>query len=241
MGGSVWMIVDMDSGAVRTAKKLALAEGIAVEDRRRLGEDLARLQGLRHPRLAHVTAFWVTPAELGIEREYVSNSLATVLSEFGALDGGLQLRLAEGVLEGLVFLHSRSPPVAHGSLSSAHVLLDQDFSVHLTDFGCRSLPALLRSGGGSGVAAPEAQGRARFDPVKADIWALGCVLVDAATARGPRGPEEGEGTLPQEPRLPPAAALAGAPRQVARACLRPDPASRPSATELAALLPPARA
>ncbi|KAE9173112.1 hypothetical protein PF004_g27074 [Phytophthora fragariae] len=52
-----------------------------------------------------------------------------------------QWRLAIDIIEGLVYLHSLNPPLVHGDLKSANVLLRSNLRAKLTDFGLsRYLP-----------------------------------------------------------------------------------------------------
>ncbi|ETK75252.1 TKL protein kinase [Phytophthora nicotianae] len=46
-----------------------------------------------------------------------------------------QWRLAIDIIEGLVYLHSLNPPLVHGDLKSANVLLRSNLRAKLTDFG----------------------------------------------------------------------------------------------------------
>ncbi|KAG7380874.1 hypothetical protein PHYPSEUDO_006709 [Phytophthora pseudosyringae] len=46
-----------------------------------------------------------------------------------------QWRLAIDIIEGLVYLHSMNPPLVHGDLKSANVLLRSNLRAKLTDFG----------------------------------------------------------------------------------------------------------
>ncbi|KAL4134660.1 hypothetical protein PRIC2_004954 [Phytophthora ramorum] len=53
-----------------------------------------------------------------------------------------QWRLAIDIIEGLVYLHSLNPPLVHGDLKSANVLLRSNLRAKLTDFGLsRYLPS----------------------------------------------------------------------------------------------------
>ncbi|KAK1939045.1 putative serine/threonine-protein kinase pats1 [Phytophthora citrophthora] len=61
-----------------------------------------------------------------------------------------QWRLAIDIIEGLVYLHSLNPPLVHGDLKSANVLLRSNLRAKLTDFGLsRYLPSTEGEGFGS--------------------------------------------------------------------------------------------
>ena len=146
---------------------------------------------------------------LQIFLEYVpGGSLKNLLSRFGALplsELGALRRFLHGLLSGLHFLHTRSPPVVHGDVKAANVLLDTMGKVKIADFGCavRMVPAEGRgaedaedAGAGEGEAAgvgivgtvpwmaPEVAQEEGFG-AKADIWSAGCTVIELVTAKRP--------------------------------------------------------
>ncbi|KAL3657009.1 hypothetical protein V7S43_018057 [Phytophthora oleae] len=67
-----------------------------------------------------------------------------------------QWRLAIDIIEGLVYLHSLNPPLVHGDLKSANVLLRSNLRAKLTDFGLsRYLPSTEGEGFGSARSRTE--------------------------------------------------------------------------------------
>eukprot|EP00434_Breviolum_minutum_P004757 symbB.v1.2.004191.t1/scaffold236.1/size256932/1 len=62
--------------------------------------------------------------------------MSSLLYEFGPLTGDLLTRSTTGVLQGLNYLHTRNPPVVHRDIKGANILVDVNFTVKLSDFGC---------------------------------------------------------------------------------------------------------
>jgi len=144
---------------------------------------------------------------------------------------GVALDVARGVL----YMHSRSPPVIHLDLKSANVLLARDFTAKIADVGLAKVlsraDTKVSLEGTFDYAAPELLSGERVSE-KADIYSMGVVLWELVTGESPRNRQlrpvvTGEGP-PAE--CPPAVAAA------IEACRAKDPADRPTARELFELL-----
>jgi serine/threonine protein kinase len=91
----------------------------------------------------------------------------------------------ESVCDALSAAHECSPPVVHGSLGAAQVIVGDDGSVRVIDFGLGSLldvsPASGRDAHAAACLAPEQYaGHAPRPP--ADVFALGLLLMDMLAA-----------------------------------------------------------
>merc|ERR1712203_1178810 len=107
-------------------------------------------------------------------------SLAQVLSQFGPFDESLIATYAHELLEGLEYLHTREPMVLHRDIKGANILVGLDCKVKLADFGCSkriadTLAFTIR--GSIPWMAPEVIIRTGYGK-KADIWSLGCVVIE---------------------------------------------------------------
>jgi tRNA A-37 threonylcarbamoyl transferase component Bud32 len=128
----------------------------------------------------------------------------------------------------LEYLAAREPPVVHQDIKPANLILARDSGeLYLVDFGAaRARPVALPAGGKTGIfgtpgyAAPE-QFQGRSEP-RSDVYALAATLYHLATDDDPGA------HLFAFPRLGHLGYLG----QVLGAALQPDPAARPSATEL---------
>ncbi|KAJ7255964.1 kinase-like domain-containing protein, partial [Mycena rebaudengoi] len=104
-------------------------------------------------------------------------------------------RLLSEIAQGLEYLHSRN--IVHGDLRGANILINDNWSACLADFGLTSLSeasAATHSSNRAGTVrwmapellAPERFGHHKFSRTSAsDIYAFGCVCLELDTGRPP--------------------------------------------------------
>jgi len=161
-----------------------------------------------------------------IVMEYVEGgSLADALARDGALSPARVVAVARDCCAGLAYAHAAG--LVHRDLKPQNLLLDPDCRVKIADFGiARTLDgtSLTLTGsvlGTAGYLAPEQAGGEQV-AAAADIYGLGVTLHQLATGTMP-GPDAAQ-TLPDPL------------RGVVARCLDPDPARRPTAEALSAML-----
>ncbi len=167
-------------------------------------------------------------------------TLATVISKHGPLAESAVWRLAAGLAEALRAVHAKG--LIHRDLKPANVLL-ADSGPHVIDFGisraAQSMTQLTSAGmaiGTPGYMSPE---QAQVKPVgpASDIFSLGCVLAYATTGNPPFSGDNPATILfrivSAEPDL---SNIQPGLRQVVGACLRKDPAQRPTPAQLIAMI-----
>jgi len=146
---------------------------------------------LAHPNIVRCLGHSYEGAQLSIFLEYVpGGSMAGVLRDFGALTGQQLQRSTRDCLHGLEYLHSRDPPVVHRDVKGANLLVTLDMRVKLADFGCSKRAQNTQSFTTTGSVpwmAPEVIMNAGGHGRKADIWSLGCTVIEMATAESPWG------------------------------------------------------
>lgn len=191
--GSVFKALELTTGTIFAVKK-AVVNCVDQDDRRfleKLQDELAILQDLRHPNIVSYLGHEVVNSELCIFMEYVpGGSIASMLREFGALNGDLLRSTTVGSLRGLNYLHTRNPPVCHRDIKGANVLVDLHLCIKLADFGCSKRSDLTTSFttiGSIPWMAPEVIQQQDGHGRKADIWSLGCTVIEMATAEIPWG------------------------------------------------------
>ncbi|VAH78638.1 hypothetical protein VPH35_052636 [Triticum aestivum] len=92
---------------------------------------------------------------------------------------------AADVLRGLAYIHGKS--LVHGDVKSRNVVIGADGRAMIADFGCaRALGSAGPIGGTPAFMAPEVARGEEQGPA-ADVWALGCTVVEMATGRAPWG------------------------------------------------------
>ncbi|KZO98430.1 kinase-like protein [Calocera viscosa TUFC12733] len=103
---------------------------------RRLANEVSIWSGLAHPnvlRFLGVCLEGVNYKRLSIAMPLMVNgSLIVYLKKHPSVD---RLNLVRGIAEGIAYLHGRQPPIIHGDLKCANVLVDDTGAPLLSDFG----------------------------------------------------------------------------------------------------------
>ncbi|KAF5754053.1 putative protein kinase RLK-Pelle-LRR-Xb-1 family [Helianthus annuus] len=107
------------------------------------------------------------------------------------LDWTTRLRIAQGAIRGLAYLHqSCEPHILHRDIKSSNILLDENFEAHLADFGLARLILPYDTHvttdlvGTLGYIPPE-YGQASVASYKGDVYSFGVVLLELLTGRRP--------------------------------------------------------
>ena len=93
---------------------------------------------LRHPNVILCLGYSISEDKsLCIVTEYINNDLQTILKhESYPLSARNITIITSGLARGMNYLHSRSPPIIHGDLKPANILIQlPDYGVKITDFG----------------------------------------------------------------------------------------------------------
>jgi serine/threonine protein kinase len=158
--------------------------------RKSLQNEIDLYKDMNHRRIVAYLGHDYLEGKLYIYLEFMpGGSIAQVLSQFGPLDEALTARYTGNLLEGLEYLHTRDPPVLHRDIKGANILVGMDGTVKLSDFGCskRSFGTAVHTLRGSVPwMAPEVMCQSGYGR-KADIWSLGCVVIEMSTAAPPWG------------------------------------------------------
>jgi eukaryotic-like serine/threonine-protein kinase len=223
----VYLGHDRELGRAVAVKRLAdnLSHDRAFRDRFLREAQLAA--PLSHPNVVRVYDFGHDPdGRPFIVMEYVEGgSLAETLARDGALSSARVVAVARDCCSGLAYAHAAG--LVHRDLKPQNLLLDRDGRVKIADFGIArtldgtSLTLTASVLGTVGYLAPEQAGGAQVSAA-VDIYGLGVTLYQLATGAMP-GPD-----APQ--------ALPDPLRSVVARCLDPDPAHRPTAEALSAML-----
>lgn len=92
--------------------------------------------GLDHPNIIPLIGWTLTPNLSFISPWYKKGNLYSHLKNLSEIE---KVRILLGIAEGLNYLHSRSPPVAHGDLKPENILLSDKTEPLLADFGLSTI------------------------------------------------------------------------------------------------------
>ena len=210
--GHVHMALNQTTGELFCVKSIRVAMGGLEDITLRISaleKEISVMKRLQHP---HIVRYLGTeraqedygrdhsmnsqsnlPTQVFIFLEYVpGGSLSRMLKQFGGFSTEIIRRYTKQILRGLAYLHNAG--IIHRDVKGANVLVTETGVAKLADFGCSkqlqgaatgSMDESLRSIRGSVPwMAPEVikqSGAGR----SADIWSLGCTVIEMATAKRP--------------------------------------------------------
>ncbi|XP_040380325.1 mitogen-activated protein kinase kinase kinase 17-like [Oryza brachyantha] len=179
-GAEVFLAADDASGELFAVKSVGAADAAAL--RREQGV----MAGLSSPHVVPCVGSRVGPdGSYQMFLEFApGGSLADVVARSG---GRLEERAvgeyAADVAGGLAYLHGMG--LVHGDVKSRNVVVGGDGRAKLADFGCARWAGSARPIGGTpAFMAPEVARGEEQSPA-ADVWALGCTVIEMATGRTP--------------------------------------------------------
>ncbi|TMW61829.1 hypothetical protein Poli38472_010892 [Pythium oligandrum] len=216
--------------------------------------EIKMMASFRFPKIVRfVGVVWTKESDVAVVTEYMMNGdLRTYLDKTRrqAREGWTieKFRIALDVAEALVYLHSLDPPMIHRDLKSCNLLLDQDMSAALSDFGTtRPIDEDCTMTAEVGTAlwmAPEVLAGRRYNQ-SVDIYSLGVILSELDTHQLPfRGDDGNQRSTLHSLRLM-GAVMAGSERvrflptcpqrirELGIRCTEHEPTSRPSTLEVA--------
>eukprot|EP00079_Xenopus_tropicalis_P010590 XP_002935600.2 PREDICTED: mitogen-activated protein kinase kinase kinase 3 [Xenopus tropicalis] len=217
--GRVYLCYDVDTGRELAAKQVQFDPDSPETSKEvsALECEIQLLKNLHHDRIVQYYGSLRDKGEktLTIFMEYMpGGSVKDQLKAYGALTENVTRRYTRQILEGVSYLHSNM--IVHRDIKGANILRDSAGNVKLGDFGAsKRLQTICMSGTGirsvtgtpywmsPEVISGEGYGR------KADVWSLGCTVVEMLTEKPPWAEYEAMAaifkiaTQPTNPQLPP--------------------------------------
>ncbi|XP_020164888.1 probable serine/threonine-protein kinase PBL21 isoform X1 [Aegilops tauschii subsp. strangulata] len=167
----------------------------SVQGRKEFLVEVLMLTVLSHPNLVSLVGFCAQGDERLLVYEYMPfGSLESHLFDVPhgkpPLDWNTRVKIAVGVAEGLSYLHNvADPPIIYRDMKAANILLDEDFSPKLSDFGLAKVGPVgdrthvsTRVMGTYGYCAPDYVVSGKLT-MKSDIYSFGVLLLELITGR----------------------------------------------------------
>ncbi|KAM6957568.1 mitogen-activated protein kinase kinase kinase 3 isoform 2-T2 [Aplochiton taeniatus] len=193
--GRVYLCYDVDTGRELAAKEVQFdpASPETSKEVSALECEIQLLKNLHHERIVQYYGSLRDHNEktLTIFMEYMpGGSVKDQLKAYGSLTENVTRKYTRQILEGMSYLHSNM--IVHRDIKGANILRDSAGNVKLGDFGAsKRLQTICMSGtdirsvtGTPYWMSPEVisgEGYGR----KADVWSLGCTVVEMLTEKPP--------------------------------------------------------
>ncbi|KAK4049445.1 mitogen-activated protein kinase kinase kinase [Microbotryomycetes sp. JL201] len=210
-----------------------------------LKAEIELLKDLDHPNIVLYLGMEQTPEHLSIFLEYVpGGSIGRIVRTHGKFEEDVIKFFTVQILEGLEYLHSLG--ILHRDMKADNILTDHDGMCKISDFGTSKKSADIYNNnenmsmqGSIFWMAPEViHNKNQGYSAKADIWSLGCILIEMWAGRRPWSDEEAIqamfklGAERLAPPVPPDVTLSELGAEFLHQCLEIDSDRRPKAHEL---------
>jgi mitogen-activated protein kinase kinase kinase len=197
--GSVYLALNSLTGELMAVKQVEMPTNAKDDARKQsmidaLSREIALLRDLQHPNIVQYLASSKEDNCFNIFLEYVpGGSVAAMLNNYGPLKEPLVRNFVRQILQGLAYLHGKN--IIHRDIKGANVLVDNKGGIKISDFGISKKveAGLLNSSaahhrpslqGSVFWMAPEVVKQTSYT-LKADIWSLGCLVVEMLTGSHP--------------------------------------------------------
>lgn len=194
--GSVFLALHAITGELMAVKQVevpSVTKGTELDTKKTaminaLKHEIDLLQGMSHPNIVQYLGTSTDDEHLNIFLEYVpGGSIAMMLNQYNTFQEPLIKNFVRQILQGLSYLHSKD--IIHRDIKGANILVDNKGGVKISDFGLsKRVEASTVLGTAAASHRPSLQGsvfwmapevvRQTAHTKKADIWSLGCLVVE---------------------------------------------------------------
>ena len=154
---------------------------------------------LRHPHIVQFLGVAYLPGSSipVLLMEKLQTSLDNLLETSPNIPLDVKVRLLTGTAQGVVYLHSRTPPIAHRDLTARNILIDSGLTAKIADLGVArmvniqpgQLAATMTAGPGNNLYMPpetvQEEGATRYNTA-IDIFSFGVVSLFTLTQTFPK-------------------------------------------------------
>ncbi|KIO16994.1 hypothetical protein M407DRAFT_85390, partial [Tulasnella calospora MUT 4182] len=156
----------------------------------RLARELKVWAKVKHPNVLELIGYYLSD-DYGCAQfvsAYMSNGNVMQYIQRTGARLAVRLKFVRDIAAGLKYLHDFSPPICHGDLKPANVLVNEDLDAVLCDFGVSSF--IQESEAPSGLDTSQSiKGSTRYmspelfpkdghpkHTLQSDVWAWGCTV-----------------------------------------------------------------
>ena len=199
---NIWAGLDTETGVAVAWCELQ-DKKLTREERKRFKEEAEMLKGLQHPNIVRFYDYWdvnrpgvkSTGLTQVTAKKYIvlvtelmtSGTLKTYLKRFKTIKTQVLKSWCRQILKGLMFLHTRSPPVIHRDLKCDNIFITGPTgSVKIGDLGLATLKN--KSFAKSVIGTPEFMAPEMYEEhydEAVDVYAYGLCMLEMATGEYP--------------------------------------------------------
>ncbi|KAM9364091.1 mitogen-activated protein kinase kinase kinase 4 isoform 2-T2 [Pholidichthys leucotaenia] len=190
--GKVYTCINVDTGELMAMKEIRFQPN----DHKTIKEtadELKIFEGIKHPNLVRYFGVELHREEMYIFMEYCDEGTLEEVSRLGLQEHVIRL-YSKQITTAISVLHEHG--IVHRDIKGANIFLTSSGLIKLGDFGCsvklrnntHTMPGEVNSTlGTAAYMAPEVITRAKGEGHgrAADIWSLGCVLIEMVTGKRP--------------------------------------------------------
>ena len=183
--GEVW---SAEWAGTKVAVKKILKADISEDDLAEFSQEILLMSKLRHPNIVQFLGATLDP-EFCLLTEFMERgTLFNVLADNTVdLPWSRKIDICQDVAKGLLYLHTRTPPIIHRDVKSLNVLVTRDWKCTVADFGLTKIKdhgMLTTRCGSPAWSAPEVLRGEQYDE-KADVFSYGIVVWETVTRQPP--------------------------------------------------------
>ncbi|KAG8926307.1 hypothetical protein FRC01_009030 [Tulasnella sp. 417] len=205
-------LATLDGSTEVAVKELRIIGAQAAETRARVALRLARELKVwakaKHPNVLELVGYHLSPnyGRAQFISPYMSNGNIIDYMKRTQASADARLGFVRDITSGMAYLHSCDPPICHGDLKPANVLINDEPGAVLCDFGLATF--IEASGASSGLTTSRStKGSTRYmspelfqandakHTLESDVWAWACTVFEIITDKTPYSNAEGDASV----------------------------------------------